>query len=591
MRLGWAKKGNSISYYAHKTVRENGKNKSLVIKRFGSEKYICETFGVTDAKAWCKEQVQLMNEAEQAESASFSIDLCASADLVLDEQLRFNGGYLFLQALYYELGLHKICRAISARHSFKYDLNAVFSRLIYTRILFPSSKKSSFQESKRFLEQPSFELHDVYRALSVIADESDYIQSRLFKNSASLADRKTGVIYYDCTNFYFEIEKAEEDKQYGAGKENRPLPIVEMGLFMDMEGIPIAFGISPGNESEQNTLIPLEKKIIQQFDLSRFIVCTDAGLSSATNRHFNSYDKADGSRCFITTQSIKKLKAHLKKWALSPEGWHLAGDSSGREYDIRELNDDHDRDKIFYKSRWVNERAKVKEAQGERVIDMEQQLIVSYSIKYRDYLHSIRNAQIERARKTVAGGKAAVERKRQSDPKRFIKTEHITADGEVAEQSTSYVDQRVIDTEEQYDGFYAVCTNLDDKPENIIKVNKRRWEIEACFRIMKTDFEARPVYVKRKDRILAHFITCFVALILYRYLEKKLDGKYTIGQLQSTLGEMDFLRYNGKGYQPIYTRTEVTDALHDAFGFCTSKQIIPIKKMKNICAQTKNPLA
>ena len=165
---------------------------------------------------------------------------------------------------------------------------------------------------------------------------------------------------------------------------------------------------------------------------------------------------------------------------------------------------------------------------------------------------------------------------------------HIpTCSGEVADQSVSYIDQEIIADEEQYDGFYAVCTNLDDSPRSIVKVNQRRWEIEECFRIMKTDFEARPVYVKRKDRILAHFMTCFIALIVYRYLEKKLGERFTIDQILSTLREMDFMKYEGKGYQPVYTRTVLTDALHEAFGFCTSKQIVPIAKMRNICSQTK----
>lgn len=587
MRLGWTKTKYSVSYYVQKTIYVNGKNKSQVVKRLGSEKYICETYGVTDAKAWAKEQVRLMNEAEKEDSAKFNIELCAGTDLAMEEQRRFNGGYLFLQDIYYELGLHKICRAISARHLFEYDLNDILSRLVYTRILFPSSKKSSLKDSKRFLESPSFELHDVYRALSVIAQESDYIQSRLFKNSSSLAERKTGVIYYDCTNFYFETEQAEDDKQYGVSKENRPLPIVEMGLFMDMEGIPIAFGISPGNDNEQNTLIPLEKKMIEKFDMSKFVICTDAGLSSAANRHFNSYDKEDGCRSFITTQSVKKLKVHLKKWALDPEGWQLCGSPSGRLYDIRELDETGDKEKLFYKSRWIKERSKIKENGKTKTVEIEQQLIVTYSIKYREYLRSIRNGQIERAEKMVQSGETACTKKRQNDPKRFIRTDHATADGEAAEKSASYIDKKKIEFEEQYDGFYAVCTNLEDKPETIVRVNKQRWEIEECFRIMKTDFEARPVYVKRQERILAHFITCFIALIVYRYLEKKLGGKYTISQIISTLQEMDFIKYVGKGYQPVYTRTPLTDALHEAFGFCTSKQIIPIKKMKNICSQTK----
>lgn len=589
MRLGWTTSKYSITYRAVKTVRINGKNKTLIVKSFGSEKHICETYGVTDAKAWAKEQVRLMNEAEREDFAKFSIDLCAGTDLVMDEQRRFNGGYLFLQGIYYELGLDRICRAISSRHLFEYDLNDILSRLVYTRILYPSSKRSSFVDSRRFIEQPSFELHDVYRALSVMAEESDYIQSRLFKNSVSLSGRKTGVVYYDCTNFYFEIEQAEDDKQYGISKENRPLPIVEMGLFMDSDGIPVAFGISPGNGNEQNTLIPLEKKMIEKFDMSRFVVCTDAGLSSATNRWFNSYDKEDGCRSFITTQSVKKLKSHLKDWALDPQGWHLSGDLSGRIYDIRELDGKDDKDKIFFKSRWIKEKSVINGNGRAKTAVIEQQLIVSYSIKYRDYLRSIRDGQVERAEKMIAKGEAAIGRKRQNDPKRFIKTDHATADGEVADTAASCIDRSMIESEEQYDGFYAVCTNLEDTPESIVKVNKRRWEIEECFRIMKTDFEARPVYVKRQDRILAHFITCFIALIVYRYLEKKLDEKYTTDQIISTLQEMDFMKYEGKGYQPTYARTKLTDALHEAFGFCTSKQIVPIKKMRNICSQTKKP--
>ena len=587
MRLGWTKNKNSTTYRVVKTIRVDGKNKTLPIKTFGSDRYICETYGVTDAKAWAKEQVKLMNEAELEESISFNIELNPSLDLPFNTQTRFNGGYLFLQDIYYELGLDKICRAISGRHSYNYDLNNIFSRLIYTRILFPSSKKNSFEESKRFIEQPSFELHDIYRALSVIAEESDYIQSRLFKNSSGLSERKTGVIYYDCTNFYFEIEQAEDDKQYGVSKENRPLPIVEMGLFMDTEGIPIAFDISPGNSNEQNTMVPLEKKLVEKFDMSRFVVCTDAGLSSAGNRYYNNYDKVDGCRSFITTQSIKKLKKHLKEWALAPDGWTLSGDSSEKKYHLDQLDEEADKGNIYFKSRWIKEKSVVTIGNNKKTVMIEQQLIVSYSIKYREYLRSIRNSQITRAEKMIKNGNASISRKKPNDPKRFIKTNHATKEGEVAAIADSYIDLSRIADEEKYDGFYAVCTNLGDSPESIVAVNKRRWEIEECFRIMKTDFEARPVYVKRQERILAHFITCFIALIIYRYLEKRLDNQYSIDQILSTLREMDFIRYEGKGYQPIYTRTKLTDDLHNAFNFCTSKQIIPTKKMRNICSQTK----
>lgn len=587
MRLGWTKNKNSTTYRAVKTIRVDGKNKTLPIRTFGSDKFICETYGVTDAKAWAKEQVRLMNEAEKEDSARFNIELCAGTDLIMDEQRRFNGGYLFLQDIYYELGLHKICRAVSGRHLFEYDLNDILSRLIYTRILYPSSKRNCFEESKRFIEQPSFELHDIYRALSVLAEESDYIQSRLFKNSTAIQKRNTQVIYYDCTNFYFEIDAAEDDKQFGKSKENRPLPIVGMGLFMDMDGIPISFSIYPGNRNEQMTMIPLEKKMLEKFDMSKFIVCTDAGLSSATNRAFNSYDEDDGMRGYITTQPIKTLKGFLQKWCTADDGWVLDGDSSGKKYKISELDGEKDKDKIFYKTRWIKEEGIVHTDKGDKKQIIEQKLIVSYSIKYRDFQRHVREGQVERAMKLVESGEKTINRKKQNDPKRFIKTDHATKDGEAAEQSVSYIDQSVIEDEEKYDGFYAVCTNLDDSVSSIVKANKRRWEIEECFRIMKTDFETRPVYLSRQDRILAHFITCFIALIVYRYLERKLDNKYTIDQILPTLREMDFMKYEGKGYQPVYTRTGLTDALHDAFGFCTSKQIIPIARMRNICSQTK----
>ncbi|MFQ7311411.1 MAG: transposase [Sellimonas sp.] len=265
----------------------------------------------------------------------------------------------------------------------------------------------------------------------------------------------------------------------------------------------------------------------------------------------------------------------------------LDGDGSRKKYKISELDDEKDKDKIFYKTRWIKEEGLIHTDKGDRKEIIEQKLIVSYSIKYRNFQRRIREGQIKRAKKLVEDGYTSFGKKKQNDPKRFIKTDHATKDGEVAEITSSYIDQSIIENEEKYDGFYAVCTNLDESISSIVKANKRRWEIEECFRIMKTDFEARPVYLNRKERILAHFITCFISLIVYRYLEKKLADRYTIDQILPTLQEMDFMKYEGKGYQPVYTRTELTDALHDAFGFCTSKQIVPIAKMRNICSQTK----
>lgn len=476
---------------------------------------------------------------------------------------------MFLQKIYHELGLNKICKAITDKYKFEYNLDSILSRLLYGRILFPSSKLSTYELSSKLIEPPDFELHQIYRALEVIAKEADFIQSSLYQNSLSISRRNTSILYYDCTNYFFEIEQGEGLKQYGFAKDHKPNPVVQMGLFMDGDGIPLAFNITEGNKNEQLTLQPLERKILSDFKLSRFVVCTDAGLASKSNRKFN--DRA--GRAFITTQSIKKLKSFLKKWALDPKGWHMANDA--KTYDIRDLDDKIHKEKIFYKERWIKEDG------------LEQKLIVTYSIKYRDYHRKIRNSQIERALKTLDTNPAKIKKHRQNDYKRFIEKITCTADGEIAEKEIYSLNADLIESEAAYDGFYAVCTNLDEDAREIAKVNRRRWEIEECFRILKSEFKARPVYLKRDDRITAHFATCFLALVIYRVLEKKLDERFTCDTIIRSLREMNFKKLKKEGYEPIYTRTDFTDVLHEVFGFRTDYEIVTLKQMKKVSRLTK----
>jgi transposase len=348
-----------------------------------------------------------------------------------------------------------------------------------------------------------------------------------------------------------------------------------MGLFIDGDGIPLAFSLGRGNQNEQETLQPLEKKILKDFSLSKFIVCTDAGLSSTANRKFNDRD----GRAFITTQSVKKLKKHLKEWALAKEGWSLEG-SSGK-FDLSKIDETEElkqkyQNAVFYKDRWIKEDG------------LEQHLIVTFSLKYKDYQRKIRQGQIDRAVKVVDQGATSLKRHRQHDYKRFITKTNVTADGEVAEKEIYRIDDTVIEREELYDGFYAVCTNLEDDAPTIAKINQQRWKIEECFRLLKTDFEARPVYLSRKERIEAHFTTCFLALTLFRYLEKELDGQFTSTEIITQLREMNFLRAPGEGYIPTYTRTDFTDALHHSFGFRTDYEIVTENQMKKIFKTTKN---
>ncbi len=348
-----------------------------------------------------------------------------------------------------------------------------------------------------------------------------------------------------------------------------------MGLFMDGDGIPLSCEITPGNTNEQVTLKPLEEKIIKDFELADIVVCTDAGLASFANRKFNDTN----TRKFITTQSIKKLKGFLKEEVLDlTKGWKLFG--SDKTYNIEKLRTNNElietyKDKIFYKERWIKEDG------------IEQRLLVTYSVKYQEYQKNIRNNQIERAKKIIESNPKKIGKGKQNDPKRFIETMNTTSNGEIAEEVHYSINESIIEEESKYDGLYAVCTNLEDDVQEIIKVNHNRWEIEESFRIMKTEFNARPVFHTNEDAIKAHFLICFLSLTVYRYLEKKLDEKYTVGEIIDTLKNMNMKLENHDSYIPNYIRTNLTDDLHDRFGFRTDYEVISEKSFIKIIKQTK----
>jgi len=579
MRLKVTKSKNAASLYVIKSIYKNGVRTSKIVEKLGTEAELREKLNGADPYEWAQKYINELNEKEKEQTRKILVPYEQSKIISKNEQRSFNGGYLFLQKIYHELGLHKICKRISQRYKFDFDLDSILSRLVYGRVIFPSSKLATHELSKKFIEQPNFDLHQIYRALEVLAKETDFIQSALYENSLKIYKRNTGVLYYDCTNYFFEIEQEDGNKQYGPSKDHKPNPIIQMGLFMDGDGIPLAFSMNKGNMNEQLTLKPLEKKIISDFELSKFIVCTDAGLASEENRKFNDKD----GRAFITTQSIKKLKEHLKNWALAPDGWKLPG--SEKTYDISKLDEimeksnpedrEKIRSKVFYKERWIKENG------------FEQRLIVTYSIKYRDYQRKIRNGQIERAQKLIDTNPTKLKKCNPNDYKRFIHKTNCTSDGEVAEKELYSIDSSLILKEELFDGFYAVCTTLEDDVSEIIKVNSRRWEIEECFRIMKSEFKARPVYLSNDDRIEAHFTTCFISLILFRLLEKKLNEKFTCHEIITGLRDMNFFTAKGEGYIPTYTRTDFTDALHEVFGFRTDYEIVTTSMMKKILKGTK----
>ena len=494
MRVITSKSKNAESFYISKGyVNDKGVSTSVIVRKLGTLKELLPEHGPTrdDVIVWAKEEARLetLKYKQEQEEKQIKLTFHADRQLEYEKQVFYRGGYLFLQSVYYQMQMNKVCRKLKQKYKFQYDINAILSDLIYARILEPCSKRSSYKAASEFLEKPSYELHDVYRALDVLGAECDRIQAEVYKNSHFMGKRNDKILYYDCSNYYFEIEQEDGSKKYGKSKEHRPNPIIQMGLFMDGDGIPLAFSLFAGNANEQTSLKPLEKKVLGDFGCQKFIYCSDAGLGSESIREYNHM----GERAYIVTQSIKKLKKEEKEWALSPQGFKRVSDDT--PVDITKLPED---DKgLYYKDEPYTTKK------------LHQRLIITYFPKYALYQKTIRDKQVERAQKMLDSGSTKKNRKNPNDPARFLGKVAATKEGEIAEIQ-HYLDEEKIEEEAQYDGLYAVCTDLlEDEVGGILKVSEGRWQIEECFRIMKTDFSARPVYLQDENRIKAHFLICF----------------------------------------------------------------------------------
>ena len=565
---------NKDVYIKRSYRKSNGKTATKIHRKLGKLNDLLQQFsGDYDAMmAWARSEAEKDTMEYNAKTGNVSVSLSKSAYIPRNEERCFPVGYLFLQKLCTELKIDSICRKISKRHKYTYDFSAILTDQIFSRILSPSSKLGSYSYCQTLLEPPKYELQNLYRALSVMAEESDFIQEELYFNSNFVHPRNKKVLYYDCTNYYFEIEQDDDFRKYGKSKESRPNPIVTMGLFMDADGIPLAFDVFPGNQNEQTTLKPLETKIIRDFACSEFIFCSDAGLGSKANRRFNSF----GNRSYVISQSLKKMRREDRQIALNPKQFRRLGSNKFIDISTLDESDPDIYETIFYKE--------VPVVNG----DMDEIVIVTYSPKYKAYQKRIRGQQIARAVKMIEQPGRKRRGKNQNDPARFIKSTAITEDGEVAGRNIYDLDSDRISEEEMYDGFYAVITNLEGDVGEILKINRQRWEIEENFRIMKTDFEARPVYVRRDERIKAHFLICYISLLVYRLLEKKLGNAYTCNEILGTLRSMQVtLLSKESGYIPSYKRTDMTDDLHKVFGFHTDYEFISKSTMRSIIKSTK----
>ena len=601
MKLSYNKKSKDPIYYIQHGFRNGKKTTTKNVARIGKHS---ELLAITDDPlAYAQEQVKLYNEEHKKGKLPIKVNVDFSQSLknngdTASHSTSKNIGYFYLQAIYQKLELKQFFTAISKQRKITYDCNEINRFLTFGRILDPRSKRGTYDRLDSFFEKPNFEYHHIMRFLDVLADNYNEYLSHLFKTSSNVVDRNTSVCYYDCTNYYFEIEEADEEyidevtgeiitglRQYGVSKENRPNPIVQMGLFMDGNGIPISMAINPGNQNEQTGAIPAEEQMIKMFDKkSDFIYCADAGLSSIRIKEFNN----KCNRKFIVTQSIKgtKVPQPVTEAALNGIDYKLISNGSPaslvelqsfdrKDPENRKLYDDlafkiipveYDIDTGILETGTENRKKKVK---GK----FKTNLIVTFSRKTMEYQRYIRNKQIQRAERLVNNNKVDASKKGPHDVKRFIKKDKVTVDGKVIDNKYE-IDYDRIHEEEKYDGFYAIATNFEittiDEVREILNINKRHYKIEDCFRVMKTSFKARPIYHQKDNHIKAHFLVCYTALLIYRLLEVLLDengSHFTTDNILETLRNMNVENIHDLFYKACYSGSDVLTALN---------QVIPI---------------
>ena len=588
----------NINYYSIiEDYYRNGKRTTKTIITLGNDSKVsklAQEEGI-DVDTWLNkclnEYINIKDDSKNNEKVI--IEKYSNKIIPKDKINKFNVGYLFLKDIYYSLRLDKIVKYITEKYKFEFDLNEVLCNLILSRIIYPSSKLKTYELSKNFIETPKYNLENLYRGLTYLNNDLDYIQKQLYNNSKSVIDRNTKIMYFDCTNYYFDINEETELQKYGHGKDGKAKPLVGMGLFMDGNGLPIAMNIFPGSDSETKQLIPLQKQIVNDFDLEdkKTIICTDAAMCTDEIKQFNIKD----GRSFVITQSIKKLKQIYKDEIFKDDNWRIVGDLT-HIYKLSDFLNDEEKSKVHYETIFY----KIVQTETAHVV---QDLIVTFQIKYRDYLRNVRNGQIERAKKKISSSNNGDKIKLSNNPndyRRLIKEDvkviesskkssnekssnSLNESSKKEKYSYSYsIDEDIIKEEEKYDGYYGITTNLTGDISEILAISKNRWEIEESFRILKTDFDSGTIHLSREDRIKAHFLTCFISLLIYRILENKLNYKYTHNQIIEKLREMEVYEEKGSGYSPAYVRNDLTDDLHEIFCFRTDYEIISYKNFKKI---------
>lgn len=569
------RKGKDPRFYiVHGFRKKEGGTSTSVYMKLGKASEICERYGCADAEAWARQKLKEVNDSLKDGKVPVAVNYNPDKKIEEGNWKSVHCGHMVLLPLYNKLGLTQFSAEVSERYRFKYDFADILRKLVMCRILFPDSKRATRECLNDFVDSPDFSLDDIYNFLAVLSKEITPLQKSLYEATKNELSRRTGVIYYDCTNYYFEIEREDRLRRYGKSKEHRPNPIVQMGMFMDTDGLPLAFCINPGNTNEQQTIKPLEEILANEFNLSEFVVCTDAGLASIDNRIYNTTE----GRNYIVTQSIPQLPKLMREWALEKKGWRRLGDIEDVTYDISEINLENEKNHLYYRERWFKENRSGVKAYEER-------LIVTFSPKYALYQRQLRAQHIDKALGMIKR-KSEKSRQTQQDPRRLISTIKYTNDGEEAQNTVMTLDQELIEKEKAMDGLNCIATRLEDPVSDILHVNGFRNEIEHLFRVTKTEFDARPVYLRREDRIRAHFAICFVALLLLKAFQKQVnegldeDNHYSTEQIISALAGMDYNVVRGTGYVPAYTATTLRTRCCETANLPINREIVLNRKMR-----------
>lgn len=598
---------NGTLAYIQKSVRVDGYPRTLTVKCLGLLSDIQKEHGCADPRKWVRDLAASMTAQEKESRRKITMELSPSREVAMGERPLRHGGDLMLLGLYNRLGLPGVCGSILKGCRAKYDLSGILQTLVASRILFPCSKRRTMELAKGFVKPARFSESDMFRALSLLSGHIDMIQAEVYRRSLDILPRRDKAVFYDCTNYYFEIEDNDPDvvdrdtgelveglRKCGKSKEHRPNPIVQMGLFMDYDGIPLAFRIFPGNESEQKSLQPLEEVLNRRFGMTDYVVSTDAGLASEDNRRYN---MAEG-REYICVQSIPGLGREDRMMCIRPEGWRIAfrkdmakrppldAGEPGREiFNLDRLLEQERKAPGTLKDTTLYKEIVVTKGRGGA--KRPERVIVTYDHDFAMYLKHKRAESLARAQKIV-DRKQARSRQSQQDPRHYVTTVHRTRKGERAVKVEMAINADVVAQEEELDGFYAYATSLDDEAVDVLRIRSFHHEIEHIFRTTKTLLEARPVFLSRQDRIKTHFLVCFLAMVILKILQRQLTEAYPesyakeplpIDRLIDTLRDMRFAQVEGYGYLPMFTRTALTDQLQELAGVSINTQIIPTRQM------------